>query len=193
MPKTIKMSDENTCLTGQLLIAVPGIDDPRFNQAVIYIFSHTEADGAKGLVINKPAEKLSLKDILLQMKQTPEHVDMPLLFGGPDKITSGFILHSADYRTLSTHLVADDIALTATQDILHDIAVGKGPVEYLMALGCATWQRGQLEDELMSNVWLTAPTTHEILFHTPYENRWNMALKSLGVDAYRLSAQAGKA
>ncbi|MBQ7413403.1 MAG: YqgE/AlgH family protein [Alphaproteobacteria bacterium] len=188
------MNVEDTSLIGQFLIAVPGIDDVRFNRSVIYVFAHSPTEGAKGLVINKPAEKLFLRDILAQLNLAGRDSDFaPLLLGGPDKITSGFILHSTDYQTLSTHAVTDDIALTATQDILHDIAVGKGPSEYLMTLGCATWQRGQLEDELVGNVWVTAPATHQILFHTPYEERWNLALKNIGVDSFRLSATVGKA
>lgn len=189
---TIKATD-NRSLTGQLLIAVPGIDDIRFNRSVVYIFSHDEAEGARGLVINKPAEKLFLRDILSQLKITESSVDLPLLLGGPDKLTSGFILHSPDYRVPATHPIDEEISLTATQDILTDIAAGKGPKEYLMALGCSTWTRGQLEDELSGNVWLTAPATKELLFHTPFEDRWHLALKNIGIESYRLSALAGKA
>lgn len=189
---TIKVNDRKS-LTGQLLIAVPGIDDARFARSVIYIFSHDEAEGARGLVINKPAEKLFLHDILSQLKITEGSVDQPLLLGGPDKLTSGFILHTADYHVPATHVIDDGLSLTATQDILTDIAVGKGPKEYLIALGCSTWTRGQLEDELSGNVWLTAPATHELLFHTPFEDRWQVALKNIGIESYRLSALAGKA
>ena len=192
--QTIKMNNRWASLTGQLLIAVPNIDDSRFERSVIYVFSHTESDGAKGIVINKPAEKLLLKDIMSQLNLGGTDVSFPpLLLGGPDKITSGFILHSNDYRTLSTRIVTEDIYLTATQDILQDIAHHKGPSEYIMALGCASWQKGQLEDELMSNVWLTAPSSHQILFHTPYDDRWHISLKNIGIDSYRLSAMAGKA
>ena len=189
---TIKASAERS-LAGQLLIAVPGIDDSRFSKSVIYLFSHDATEGARGLVVNKPAEKLFLRDILTQMKITNCPVNQPLLLGGPDKLTSGFILHSADYRVPATHPIDDGISLTATQDILADIAEGKGPKSYLMALGCSSWTRGQLEDELSGNVWLTAPATHELLFQTPYEDRWQMALKNMGIESYRLSALAGKA
>ena len=189
---TIKATD-NRSLTGQLLIAVPGIDDIRFNRSVVYIFSHDETEGARGLVINKPAEKLFLRDILSQLKITEGSVDQPLLLGGPDKLTSGFILHSPDYRVSATHPIDEEISLTATQDILTDIAAGKGPKEYLMALGCSSWTRGQLEDELSGNVWLTAPATKELLFHAPFEDRWHLALKNIGIESYRLSALAGKA
>ena len=187
------MNANENSLIGQFLIASPGMDDPRFARSLVYIFSHSVTDGARGLVVNKPAEKILLQDILAQLNISVTESFSPLLLGGPDKISSGFILHSSDYRTLSTHLIADDISLTATQDILRDIAVGKGPKEYLMTLGCATWQRGQLEDELMGNIWLTAPATHQILFHTPYDERWHLALKNIGIDSFRLSATAGKA
>ena len=191
---TIKMTNDFTPLTGQFLVAVPGIDDARFEHAVVYIYAHSASEGARGIVVNKPAEKLFLRDILAQMEMPEPTIPLPpLLLGGPDKITSGFILHSSDYQGNMTHAISADISLTATQDILRDIAVGKGPTEYLMALGCSTWRPGQLEDELMSNVWLTVPATHQLLFHTPYAEKWSATLKTMGIDSYRLSATAGKA
>lgn len=181
-------------LTGQFLIAVPGIDDIRFEHAVVYVYAHSESEGARGIVINKPAEKLFLRDILTQMELPEPTTPLPpLLLGGPDKITSGFILHSNEYQASLTQPITADVSLTATQDILRDIATGRGPAEYLMALGCATWRQGQLEDELMSNVWLTAPATRQLLFHTPYNEKWSSGLKSMGIDPCRLSTQAGKA
>ena len=194
--KKIKMNDNTrfTPLTGQFLVAVPGIDDERFNQAVVYVYTHSETDGAQGIVINKPAEKLLMRDILAQLKCPMPDITMPpLLLGGPDRMASGFILHSSDYHNPMTYPVTDDVALTSTHEILHDIANGQGPNEFLMALGCATWRRGQLEDELMSNVWLTVPATHQIMFHTPNELKWEMTLKSMGIDPLRFSTTAGKA
>ena len=193
MAKTTKMNDNWTSLKGQFLIATPGMDDPRFDRSVIYLFSHTQTEGALGLVVNRPAEKLMLGDVLKQLNLPQTESPLPLLLGGPDKVTNGFILHSDDYQTLSTRLIADDIYLTATQDILRDITLNKGPKEFLIALGCASWQRGQLEDELSGNIWLTAPATHQILFHTPFEDRWHTSLKNIGIDSYRLSAVSGKA
>ena len=196
MTATPRMSNNPAfqSLKGQLLIAVPGIDDDRFNQAVVYIYAHTEDIGAQGLVINKPAQKLYLQDVMKQLR-LPLSVarNTPVLLGGPDHLTSGFILHTPDYHCPATHLVNEDVSLTATQDILHDISLGKGPESYLMTLGCSSWDKGQLEDELMGNVWLTMPATHQILFHTPFADRWACALRTLGVEAYRLSGTAGKA
>ena len=188
------MNTNWSSLKGSFLIATTGMDDPRFDRSVIYLFSHTQTDGALGIVINKPAEKLLLSDVLSQLNIPQGDSTLPpLLLGGPDKVTNGFILHSSDYQTLSTRLIADEIYLTATQDILRDIILDKGPKEFLIALGCASWQRGQLEDELSGNIWLTAPASPQILFHTPYDDRWNLALKNLGIDSYRLSAVSGKA
>jgi len=188
------MIHNSVSLTGQFLIASPGIDDSRFDRALIYVLSHSREEGARGLVVNRPAEKLQFQDVLEQLNMhTTDNALPPLLLGGPDKMTSGFILHSDDYRTLSTRAVADDICLTATQDILKDIVENRGPKEFLVALGCASWQRGQLEDELSGNIWLTAPASRQILFHTPFEDRWHLALKNIGIDSYRLSAISGKA
>ncbi|MDY6407244.1 MAG: YqgE/AlgH family protein [Pseudomonadota bacterium] len=188
------MNDNWMSLKGQFLLATPGMDDPYFEHAVIYMISHTQTEGALGIIINRPAEKVSLADVLGQLNLPHADAQLPpLILGGPSKVTNGFILHSDDYQTLSTRLIADDIYLTATQDILRDITLNKGPKEFLIALGCASWTRGQLEDELSGNIWLTAPATHQILFHTPFEDRWHTTLKSIGIDSYRLSAVSGKA
>ena len=181
-------------LTGQFLVAVPGMEDARFDRKVVYIFRHTEEDGAQGLVINQPAERLFFQEILMQMHiPVPEIKLPPLLLGGPVQAARGFILHSPDYTGLMTQPISADVSLTTTQEILRDIAGKRGPKEFLLILGCATWRRGQLEDELMSNTWLTVPADNQILFHTPYADRWREALKSVGIDAYRLSGTAGKA
>lgn len=188
------MTTDFNSLTGQFLVAVPGIDDLRFDRTVIYVYTHTERDGARGIVVNKPAGKVLFQDILDQLNfPNLSGASPPILLGGPDKITSGFILHSPDYKTLATQEISSELSLTATQDILRDIALGKGPKEYLMAIGCASWHSGQLEDELMGNVWLTVPATNQILFHTPYDERWSIAMKSMGINPVHLSTVSGKA
>lgn len=192
------MNDSKTSpflpLTGQFLVAVPGMEDIRFDRTVVYIFNHTEENGAQGLVINRAAERLFFQEILAQMHLPVPDVNLPpLLIGGPDQVTRGFILHSSDYTNLTTQPISDNVSLTTTQEILRDIVENRGPKEFLLALGCATWRRGQLEDELMSNAWLTVPADLRILFHTPSADKWREALKSVGIDAYRLSGTAGKA
>ncbi len=182
-------------LAGQILIAMPGIDDDRFERAVIYICSHTEQDGAVGLVLNHPANRLFLKDIAAQLNLEPD-IQMgnkPLFIGGPDQITRGFVLHSDDYRSISTCPIRNGIALTATQDIIRDIAVGRGPAQSLIALGRASWIRGQLEEEIMTNIWLTADPTNDLIFKTPFTDQWESALSLLGIRPELLNPTAGKA
>lgn len=182
-------------LAGQLLIAMPGIGDLRFHKTVIYVYSHTETSGALGLIINRPAEKMSFNEILdqLHIQHPPLEKQPQILIGGPAQSSRGFILHSTDYCGQQTISIDPTVALTATQDILFDLINGKGPKQALITLGCATWISGQLEEEIMSNVWLTAHATHEILFEEPYDRRWKTALEGLGIDPYSLSGIAGKA
>lgn len=185
-------------LKGQLLVAMPGIDDLRFNKTVIYIYEHSLEFGAHGIVINKPAVKMSFNDILDQLK-IEKNIDMDedhipqILLGGPEQITHGFILHSDDYFRPETCFIQNNIALTSTQDILEDIAAGNGPNKSLIALGCASWIRGQLEDEIMSNVWLTVPADTHLLFQTPFSARWEKAIEVLGVNHFYLTNISGKA
>lgn len=194
---TNKKNSSFNSLKGQLLIAMPGIDDLRFNKTVIYIYEHSLEFGAHGLVINKPAGKMSFQDILTQLKIKNIELDenkIPQIFlGGPDQITHGFILHSDDYFRPETCFIQNSIALTSTQDILEDIAAGNGPEKSLIALGCASWIRGQLEDEIMSNVWLTVPADPDLLFQTPFSHRWEKAMEILGVNHFYLTNISGKA
>ena len=182
-------------MAGSLLIAMPNIGDKRFQQAVIYITQHTENEGASGLIINKPIPKISYQDILAQLRiKYDENTNFPpVLDGGPDHKMQGFILHTPDVFYPETMAVTNEVHLTATQEILTDIATGKSPLNYLLAVGCATWSPSQMEEEIMGNIWLTAPANNEILFQTPYEERWEKALALLGIISAQFSARAGKA
>lgn len=182
-------------LKGHLLVAMPNIDDPRFEKAVIYIYAHSETHGAQGIIINRPAEKMVFNDILDQLNifYTPKEHQPVVLLGGPDRITNGFILHTTDYTSPETTIIQHDIALTSTQNILEDIACDAGPYKSLIALGCATWIRGQIEDEIMNNVWLTIPADPSILFDTPYSQRWSESIRTLGIQPYYLTSLSGKA
>ena len=182
-------------LTGKLLIAMPGMGDPRFAHAVIYICAHSE-DGAMGLMINKPTDDLRLRDLLeqLSIKSTPDTRDIKVHFGGPVEHGRGFVLHDYGYHSsISTLDVNEDFAMTATLDILEDLAEGRGPGKALMALGYAGWGPGQLEAEISENGWLTCEADHDLVFQTSDTQKWEKALETLGISALALSAEAGHA
>lgn len=184
--------------TGQFLIAMPAMSDPRFAHSVIYLCSHSD-DGAMGVIINKPAPHLRLSDLTEQLGLTEE--DAPLsvpnariYFGGPVEMTRGFVMHSDDYhREDATIDVAEGIAMSSSLDILSDILDGDGPAQFLIALGYAGWGPGQLEDEFADNAWLTAPGSTDLLFGRAHDHKWSAALKSIGVSPLMLSSEAGKA
>jgi putative transcriptional regulator len=191
----MQSSAQTVDFTGQVLIAMPGMDDPRFERSVIYMVSHSDK-GAMGLIVNKPNMKLRFTDLLQQMSietgaQTPE---IPVHFGGPVEHGRGFVLHSRDYVSdISTLEVDGEFGMTATQDILEDIARGEGPASAMMALGYAGWAPGQLEQEIGHNGWLTSVATPELIFAQSPEDQWQEALKLIGVDALALSGMAGRA
>lgn len=182
-------------LTGKLLVAMPGMGDPRFAHAVIFLTAHS-AQGAMGLIVNKPAPQLRLSDVLDQLVDDPPPQAKSLVvhFGGPVETGRGFVLHSDEYRSaIETLLVGAGIALTATRDILEDIASGKGPAQAQLMLGYAGWGPGQLEGEIAQNGWLTCEATADLVFGLPDAEKWEAALKSLGIDPLSLSAAAGRA
>ncbi len=182
-------------LSGKLLIAMPGMGDPRFDRSVIYVCAHSE-EGALGLIINKPTPDLSARDLLEQLGISPAG-NMPQIrvhFGGPVDHGRGFVLHSSDYCSDSSTMQVDtQFGMTATLDILEDIARGEGPHQSLLALGYSGWGPGQLEEELQANGWLTGDATPEIVFGADSPAKWEGALKSLGIDPLLLSAAGGRA
>lgn len=182
-------------LTGKLLIAMPGIGDPGFEHSVVFLCSHTD-EGAMGLIINKSARGVLLGNLLEQLEISCDEdvAAIPVRFGGPVETQRGFVLHSPEYESSVNSLsVPGGFAMTATLDVLEDIAEGKGPERSLVMLGYAGWGAGQLESEIIANGWLTADTDADLLFQMPDSEKWSAALKSLGVDPLTLSASAGTA
>jgi putative transcriptional regulator len=181
-------------LTGQLLIAMPAMEDARFSRSVILVCAHTE-EGAMGIVLNRPLEKLSFEALLKQLDvaPTPPARQIRLCEGGPVDHGRGFVLHTADWKGDGSLEVAQNLALTASLDILQEIAEGRGPRHGLLALGYSSWGPGQLDQEMQDNVWLTAPAEHEVLFDAEYDTKWRRALAILRVDPLLLSGVAGHA
>ncbi|MEM7172379.1 MAG: YqgE/AlgH family protein [Pseudomonadota bacterium] len=181
-------------LTGQLLIAMPNMRDSRFARTVIYLCAHNE-DGAMGLVINRLVGAITFPDLLSQLgiEVTDLKEEIRVHFGGPVESGRGFVLHSGDYLQESTLQVNPRIALTATIDILRDIAQGAGPKKQLMALGYAGWGPGQLDNEIQANGWLHATADEELIFDNGLDDKWERAMAKLGVDISMLSGEAGHA
>jgi putative transcriptional regulator len=182
-------------LAGKCLIAMPTMGDPRFARSVVYLCAHS-AEGAMGLIVNKPAPDVRLGDLLDHLKITRAHgvPDIRVHIGGPVEHARGFVLHSSDYESpQGTMKVDDDVSMTATLDILEHIAAGTGPRQSMLALGYAGWGPGQLESEIAQNGWLTADARNDLVFGRANEFKWTAALKSIGVDPVTLSSQAGRA
>ncbi|HVY51288.1 MAG TPA: YqgE/AlgH family protein [Devosia sp.] len=189
-------------LRGQFLVAMPGMGDERFREAVIYIVGHTD-EGAMGLVVNHPLEDMRFIDVLeelglgekSEMIQLPSAIrDREVLRGGPVQRGRGFVLHSPDYfREGNSYAVNDEICLTATLDILKAMAFRNSPADAVFALGYCGWAAGQLENEIALNGWLTVPFSRDLLFGTPLSERYDMALSQLGITRASLSGAAGHA
>ncbi len=193
MPSTSGKSGSGY-LTGQLLIAMPQMTDPRFERSVIYICAHT-ADGAMGLVVNREIEALTFPDLLKQLSIDAEVVDdkIQVLFGGPVETGRGFVLHSSDYVQNTTMLVDKRVGLTATMEVLKDIASGKGPRLNILALGYAGWGPGQLDAEIQANGWLSVSADDGLVFDPELDKKWERALAKIGIDFSMLSGEAGHA
>ena len=181
-------------LSNQLLIAMPGMEDPNFSTTVTLICEHN-ADGALGIIINRPLG-LNLGGLFEQLDVTDPDaaiVTRPVLDGGPVAKERGFVLHQPGGRFESSVAVSSDIQLTLSRDVLDALASGDGPSKSLVALGYAGWEPGQLEAEMLENTWLSVPATPELIFDVPFEERWQSAAHTLGIELSRLSIDAGHA
>jgi len=189
-----KTSNNTGYLTGQLLVAMPQMLDERFSTTVIYLCAHTE-DGAMGLVVNKLIENVDLPDLLEQLGLEPDikGVGIRVHFGGPVESGRGFVLHSADYVQDATMVINDHIALTATTDVLRDIAAGDGPQNSFLALGYAGWGPGQLDAEIQANGWLSLEADSTLVFGRDPNTVWQASLAKMGIDISMLSGDAGHA
>jgi putative transcriptional regulator len=182
-----------TSLTGQLLIAMPQMEDPRFIRAVVFMCAHN-AEGAMGLVVNKAVEQPSMVELLRQLGINGDGFDRARVhFGGPVEAARGFVLHSTDYTEQATLVVDGNVGLTATMDILRAIGRGEGPRQKFFALGYAGWGPGQLDAEIQANGWLTVPSDDVLLFDDDNDDKWRRAIAKLGVDPFALSGEAGHA
>lgn len=182
-------------LSGQLLIAMPGIGDPRFERAVVLVCAHDE-EHAMGLAVNRPLDGLHLGDLLEKLDidaGAESALAEPVMIGGPVERERGFVLHTDDYQSEGSLPIARGLVLTATREVLELLAAGEGPRRCFMALGYAGWGAGQLEQEIRDNVWLTCPADEALLFGDDYDHKWSQALAKLGIDPGLLTAAAGSA
>ncbi|WP_243140615.1 YqgE/AlgH family protein [Pelistega ratti] len=193
------MSDnESLNLEGHFLIAMPSKELDLFDGSVIYVFSHNE-DGAVGFIINQPST-IPFHDLVGDIteygvseeeakEKTAPHL---VYFGGPVNDDKGFVIHTLD-KTYRSTIDKSDLRMTSSKDILIDIAKGEGPVHFMLTLGYAGWDAGQLEEEIADNVWLTVKASTDIIFKCPVSERYYRAIKLLGFDPSLLSGEAGHA
>jgi putative transcriptional regulator len=191
------MIEQPAFLSGKLLLAMPGMADPRFERAVIAMCAHDE-DGAVGVGIGHKRAGISFRGLLRQLDIDPgEAPDVAVHHGGPVEPGRGFVLHSTDWGGQDTLQVNDEtgelFAMTGTIDVLRAIAEGRGPSQWLVALGYAGWGEGQLDEEMTRHGWFTARTDLKILFDTPADERWGAAFKAEGVDPRLLASETGVA
>ena len=198
----VSKEPERSFLDGQLLIAMPNMEDSRFARTVVYICAHSE-DGAMGIVINQAASNIDFRELLVQLDVIPEdeQIRLPDLAesmlvhkGGPVEPGRGFVLHSSDYYIDSSTLpINEGVCLTATMEILKAIAEGRGPEKALLALGYAGWAPGQLEAEIQANGWLNCSADPALIFDLKLDEKYERALAEIGIDLGKLSVNAGHA
>ena len=190
-------SADHSNLTGKILIAMPGMADPRFERSVVLICAHTD-EGAMGLVLNRPLPEIDFGDLLEQLGISTDASArrIEVRFGGPVEPGRGFVLHNVPEHGDDPEgrlRIGRTLAMTTTRDILEDLANGQGPDSAVLALGYAGWGPGQLEDEMLQNGWLTGDGADELIFSAAHSDKWQAALRAQGIDPSLLSAAAGRA
>jgi putative transcriptional regulator len=181
-------------LNGQLLIAMPQMDDKRFQNTVILVCKH-DANQAMGVVLNRHHDNLVLTNLAEQVGigKPRFNADVPIYIGGPVSSSRGIVIHSSDHVLPDSTTINHDMAMTSNIKVLSEIINGVGPSKFLVALGHASWSAGQLDQELRDNIWLTMPYETDLIFdHSPTEI-WNACFTRLGISAGHLSGTAGHA
>lgn len=186
--------NESRYLTGRLLIAMPQMGDTRFHKAVIFICAH-DANGAMGLVINHTLPGLELSTLLSQLDipGVTYGADVPVMSGGPVETARGFILHAGSFNQIESLEIEQDIYVTGTIDALKAIAQGRGPDKLMFILGYAGWSAGQLDYEMQQNAWLVTDADADLIFSEDPDDRWERAIRKIGIDPSMLSGDAGRA
>ncbi len=190
------MSQE-TSLVGQFLIAMPGMDDERFKKSVVLITSYSD-EGAKGLIINKPTDILSYKEIIEKNSQDIDldeinfNKDIGVFYGGPVDLERVIILHSNDYSMSETKKISNtNCSITGSKKILPLLLDSKLPSKSKLFIGCSEWQSGQLESEIKSSDWLIWNSDNNIIFEESTDLVWLKVISSMGINIGSLSNQRG--
>lgn len=193
MADTNPMSQMHT-LSNQFLIAMPNLGDPNFARTVTFMCEHND-EGAMGVVVNRPLD-INLGEVLDQLGIEPANAQIAgqhVYQGGPVQNERGFVLHRPLGNWEATLAISDEVGLSASHDILEAIARGEGPDDYLVILGYAGWNAGQLDEEMGQNTWISGPAQTDILFRTPDEQKWIAAARHLGIDLSLMSSESGHA
>jgi putative transcriptional regulator len=183
-----------TSLKAQFLIAMPGLTDPNFNRTLTCLCEHTP-EGALGIVVNRVHPSARAGDIFDQLKidAIPEAVELPIHIGGPVHFDEIFILHGPPFGWKGCFQITRELALSNTKDILEAVSKGRGPEKLIIAIGAAGWGPGQLESEIVQNAWLTGPVFNDVIFDVPIDDRWDQAVKKMGIDPNFLTDASGHA
>ncbi len=186
--------DEFQSFKGQFLLAMPSMKDPNFSRTVVYLCEHT-ADGAMGFVINRPSQLMGCLDIFkeFELDHGDEAINVPVFTGGPVQLDEIFLLHGPPFDYEGTYPMGEEVALSNSMETLAAVAKGEGPENVAIFLGTAGWAGGQLEGELIGNIWLTVEAGVDLIFDVPVEKRWETALERLGIDPVLLSSDFGSA
>ena len=189
-------------LVGRFLVAAPSMPDERFQRSVVFICKH-DGDGALGIIVNNKVDDLALGQVYKQLGiDGPKTANLqPVLFGGPVETARGLVLHSAEYKRDETLMIEGGLALTASLEILRDMASGSGPQRAWLALGHSGWSPGQLDREMQDNAWLVVDGDPALVFDIDLDAKWQRALDRLGskggpggrFDPASFSHQSGRA
>ena len=188
-------TDSFSSLEGKFILAMPSIPDKRFQESVILLCTHTKNTGAMGVIINTPHPTMTLFDLMteLHIESEEKFQNSSVYIGGPERINSGYIIHSNDYISSASSMINTHISMALTQEILYDISLGKGPLHSMITFGCCSWSTGQLEEEMLKNNWIVLDYNHNLMFEIPYEKKWQYGLSLLEIEPCLLSNSYGRA
>lgn len=152
---------------GLLLVAKPGLPDPRFRNTVVLV-TQTRDSQTVGVILNRPS-RLKLQDL---RPDAPADYAEPLYFGGPvmDRVVVA-LFHSDRPPAAAAFHVLRDVYLSMHPAVV-DPLVAKPTPRLRLYAGFSGWAPRQLEAELVSESWFVVPASEEILFRRDTTGLW---------------------
>jgi putative transcriptional regulator len=161
-----------------LLVAKPGLPDPRFSETVVLV-TRTPDLQVVGVILNRPLPT-KLSQLVIE-PALARNYSGPVFFGGP--VMSRMLValfHSATEPRSPAFRVSSGVYLSMHPGNVERLLKGEGdgyPAGYRIYAGFSAWAPDQLENEIESDSWYVLPVSDAVLFRSEIDGMWEELLE----------------